>query len=222
MSIGTALVIIAILYLIEKHKLWRKGGKVFIGALLIGLFGLGGYYAWSLWKETKASRESQESERKAQAALEAQRKVVSDEPVWNLPAPPEGFIPDDVSEAILYPTNADNNEKTKAWKWYHASVCVTISSLTEHDKYIPRIAHGTELFNFDSYDNRWMKDLQLPNLVKRSLWSAKIAECRLDPGSSGIRACLDRATGTVDSGPWMRYASNCSPKQEMVHLSAPK
>lgn len=186
MTIGTALVLIAILYLIDKHKLWKRAVQCCLVAGLVGLVGLAAYFGWHLWEERKTAMELRES---------------------------------DAVQAILYPIKVDDNEKTKAWEWYRASDCVVLDSATAPAN---RILHDTDLYDFGAYDNRWMNGIQLPQEVKHALWSAKVAECHLPSGSSRVRACLDRGTGTVDTDPWTKYMTDCGPKKEMIYLSAEK
>ena len=62
MTIGTALLIIAVLYLIERHGLWKRtaqvvGGLAFLTALLIGgWYGVGEYRTWRLNRDIKQAR----------------------------------------------------------------------------------------------------------------------------------------------------------------------
>ena len=61
MTIGTALVIIAVLYLIDKYKLWKKAG-VFV-AICVGVLGLT-VLGWSLykWEQARAQERAIESQ----------------------------------------------------------------------------------------------------------------------------------------------------------------
>ncbi len=54
MTIGTALVIIAILYLIDKHNLWKRAAALCVIALAVALVGFAGYYGWQKLQERKA------------------------------------------------------------------------------------------------------------------------------------------------------------------------
>lgn len=170
------------------------------------------------WQEKKRA-EAEQSPHKAQVVLEPQGKS-REEPNWRIPAPPEGFISEDVSYAILRPVNAEEKEKTDAWKWYRDSDCGSLASASGPTT---SVIHGDELFDFNSYDPRWMKDIALPQEAKHALFNARVAECRLRPGAKNIRACLNRATGQVDVGvdpeKWSRYLTSCGPKREMVYLS---
>src|ERR1700729_2472592 len=120
MTIGTALVIIAILYLIDKHNLWKRAAAVCLITLAVAVVGFAGYYGWQRLQEKRARA-------KAQAELESQWQVVAEEPNWNMLPPPKGYILDsDVSYAILYPLKADQKMKTDAWKWYQDSSCAVM------------------------------------------------------------------------------------------------
>jgi len=205
MTIGTALVIIAILYLIDKHNLWKRFAIVCLTALAVTLGVAAGYYAWQTWQERK-------DQAKVQAELKAQ--WVDWEPTWSAPPPPKGFSFDDVAEDILYPVKAEDNVKTDAWKWYRDSGCV---SDNPPPAAMTGVLHNPDLFILGSYDPKWMSSIALPPEVKRALWSAKVAECRLQPGAKKIQACLDRATGNVLVIP--NPAKSCAPL-EMVLLNS--
>jgi hypothetical protein len=214
MTIGAALVIIAILYLIDKHNLWKRSAAVCLIILAITLLGFAGYYGWQRWQERKAQA-------KAEADLESQWEVVSEEPNWNIPDPPKGFVPESVSEAILYPLKIADKVKTDAWVWYRDSSCVIVGDPATSPTHV---LHKNDLFRFDSFDARWMRDIALPQEVKRGLWNAKVAECGLQPGQKNVKACLDRATGTVDVGPdpekFAQYLTSCGPNMEMIYLKS--
>ena len=245
MTIGTALVIIAILYLIDKHNLWKKAAAVFLIALAVGLVSFAGYHGWKRLQESHERRavpaegeaantekhdeidlsaglvpkwNIPESQRKAQAASESQWKVVSEEPIWNLPSPPKDFISEDVSYAVLYPIKADEKAKTDAWVWYRASKCVIVGDPQQSANYV---LHERDLFSFESYDPRWLKGISLGEEVKRALWSARVKECQLPRESKNVRACLDRATGMIDARSKVGALSltSCGPKREMIYLS---
>jgi hypothetical protein len=205
MTIGTALVIIAILYLIDKHNLWKKAVAVCLVALAITLLGFAGYYGWQKWQQRKVQA-------KAEKELESQWQVVS-----GGPSLPNGYVLENVSEAILYPLKADDEVKAAARAWYSDSSCAIVGSSTPPTTHV---LHKDILFSFDSYDPAWMRDIALPPEMKRALWNAKVAECRLHPGEKLVKACLDRATGAVDVGPWVQYMTSCEPKREMVYLNS--
>jgi len=205
MSIGTALVIVALLYLIDKHGLWKKAGWISLIAVAAVLVAFVAYYGWQTWRD-----------RKERTASNAPLDFYPDTPVWN-PAPPEGFIGiSDVSYDILVRVKANETEKTNAWDWYQHTQCVGVGE----PKPATHALHKNDLFILDSYDSKWMSDIALPPEVKRALWNAKVAECRIPSGTKGAKACLDRATGAIDAGPWAEYKKDCGPKMEMIYLNS--
>jgi len=83
--------------------------------------------------------------------------------------------------------------------------------------------HDRDLFSFESYDDRWLKGIDLPREVKRALWSAKVTECELPAGSKGVKACLDRQGGTIIKRPFSdldEHVTSCGSKHEMVYLNS--
>jgi len=208
-TIGTALVVIAVLYFIDKYQLWKKAALVCLIVLGVALVGGSGYYGWHIWQE-----------RKAQAALESQWKVVDEKPDWDIPSPPAGFVLEDASYAILFPIKADREAKTDAWEWYRSSKCVAVGDARK----VNAVLHDTDLLSFESFDDRWLKEVTLASEVKLALWSAKVKECQLPAGSKNVKACLDRQTGTIasqfsDLPPGAQLVS-CGPKQELIYLNS--
>lgn len=138
-------------------------------------------------------------------------------PRWDTLRPPKDYVLTDVSLAILYPINVDENVKTGAWTWYRNSTCAWVGGGLGFDV----ILHGSDIFKFDSFDDRWMSDLVLPLEVKKALWNARVAECRLSSDKKGVKACLDRATGVIEvDAEWAQYLTSCGPHREMVYLSS--
>ncbi len=78
---------------------------------------------------------------------------------------------EDVAYAILYPVKAKQTAKTEAWTWYRDSSCVTLDDSPQTNRAV--LLHGSDLFSVKAYDDRWLKDTDLPLNVKRALWSAK-------------------------------------------------
>ena len=219
MTIGTALVVIAVLYFIDKYHLWKKAFLVCLIALGVGLVGAAGYYGRQTWRGSQEKKAQAEREKRAQAALEAQWKVVAEKPDWAIPSAPEGFILEDVAYAILYPIKADWAAKTEAWEWYRRSQCVAVGTHVP----VNSVLHDLDLFSFESYDDRWLKGTNLPREAKQALWSAKVKECQLPSGSKNIKACLDRQAGTITDDPFRKLGGqlvSCAPKQEMVYLNS--
>lgn len=216
MTIGTALVIIAILYLIDRHHLWKKAVVACLIVLTVALIGFSGYYGWQKLQETRAAKAEQEiTARTAKdKSIDLSAGLVPD---WTVSPPPNGYVSEDVAYAILYPLKTNATVRTDAWVWYRDSWCGVIGAPAQ---FPDRIGHEHDLFSLESYDARWMKDISLAQEVKRALWSAKVAECRLPPDSKEVRACLDRVTGTVEVDPeWAQYLTGCGPKREMIFLN---
>jgi uncharacterized membrane protein YsdA (DUF1294 family) len=72
MTLGIALVLIFVLYLVDKNKVWRQAGMLALGVCLLGVIGILGVYGWDKyagWKEVK--REEAELERYKVAAGES-------------------------------------------------------------------------------------------------------------------------------------------------------
>jgi hypothetical protein len=224
-TIGTALVIIAILYLIDKHHLWKKATVTCLVALAVAIVGFSGYYGWEKYQERRAARtdEHEISAGDIEAGfVDPDKYDLSagdvDVPNWTVHSTPKGNSTDDVAYAILNPVNADERAKTDAWLWFWFSGCAVVGG---PEQPLDRIVYKSDLFNLESYDERWMKDINLLKEVKRALWSARTAECRLPPESKKVKACLDRATGTVDVNPkWAQYLTGCGRSAEMIYLSS--
>jgi hypothetical protein len=221
MTIGTALVIIAILYLIDKHNLWKRAAAVFLIALAVALVGFAGHYGWRRLQEshrrTAVPAEGEAANTEKHNEIDLSAGLI---PRWNIPSPPRGFISDDAAVAVLDPIKADENAKTEAWAWYRDSKCVIVRPIGGPQQTVTHVLHERDLFSFESYDPRWLKGVSLGEEVKRALWNAKVKECQLPPGSKNVRACLDRATGTIDADPrWADYLTSCGPKREMIYLS---
>ncbi len=73
MTLGIALLLIFILYLIDKHNRWRQTIKVTIGLVVVGLLGIGGVYGWEKYDEYQTEKQ--------QAAYRTKMK-----PVWDCTA----------------------------------------------------------------------------------------------------------------------------------------
>ena len=87
MTIGTALVIIAILYLIDRHHLWKKAAVACLVAFAVAIVGFSGYYGWEKLQERRAARTSSD-EYEISAADIADGLV--DVPNWTIHSTPKG------------------------------------------------------------------------------------------------------------------------------------
>jgi hypothetical protein len=73
MTLGIALLLIFILYLIDKHNRWRQAVKVVIGLVVLGLLAIGGVYGWQKYDEYQNEKQ--------QAAYRSKMQ-----PVWDCTA----------------------------------------------------------------------------------------------------------------------------------------
>jgi hypothetical protein len=56
MTLGIALILIFVLYLIDKHNRWRQAFKITVGLVILGILGVGGIFGWQkyeTWQEGK-------------------------------------------------------------------------------------------------------------------------------------------------------------------------
>ena len=62
MTLGISLLLIFILYLIDKHNQWRRAAKVGLGILALAIFAAAAIYAWNRHTETLAQEEERKGE----------------------------------------------------------------------------------------------------------------------------------------------------------------
>jgi type II secretory pathway pseudopilin PulG len=55
-SIGLALIVIFILYLIDKHNLWRQAAKILGGLIILAVLGVGAFYGWTKYDEYRTAK----------------------------------------------------------------------------------------------------------------------------------------------------------------------
>ena len=70
MTLGAFLLLIFILYLIDKHGKWRQATKIVVALIVLCLLGVGGVYGWSKYEDYKAAKQ-QAAEAAAQQAQQA-------------------------------------------------------------------------------------------------------------------------------------------------------
>jgi hypothetical protein len=61
MTLGIALVLIFILYLIDKNHVWRQAAKVVIALVILGVLVIAGFFGWmkyAAWQEAKAAQKA--------------------------------------------------------------------------------------------------------------------------------------------------------------------
>ena len=54
MTLGYALIVVFVLYLIDKHNRWRQAAKIVAGLIVLAIVGIGGVYGWSRYREVQA------------------------------------------------------------------------------------------------------------------------------------------------------------------------
>lgn len=89
MSLGLALVLIFILYLIDRHSRWRETAKIVTGLVILIILSAGGFYSWTKYGDYRTAK--QEAAR--QAAIQ---KSIQDCVTRNAHAGPRDIF-DDVS-----------------------------------------------------------------------------------------------------------------------------
>ena len=57
MTLGISLLLIFILYLIDKHNQWRRAAKVGLGILVLAILAAAAIYAWNRHNERLAQEE---------------------------------------------------------------------------------------------------------------------------------------------------------------------
>lgn len=71
MTLGIALVLIFILYLIDKNKVWRQAVKVAIGLAVLGVLVVGGLFGWAKYDEWRQRVETVKQQKARQASVNA-------------------------------------------------------------------------------------------------------------------------------------------------------
>ena len=70
MTLGVAILLATILYLIDKNKVWKQAAKVTLVLVIVGVLGVAGLYGWSKFSDWRQQKKEQ-AEAAAQAAEEA-------------------------------------------------------------------------------------------------------------------------------------------------------
>src|SRR6267154_2205110 len=58
MTLGVALLLIFILYLIDKHNRWRLTFRIVIALLILAALGIGGFYGWAKYGEYREAKQA--------------------------------------------------------------------------------------------------------------------------------------------------------------------
>lgn len=82
-TIGTAVVVVFVLYLIDKHKLWRQSAQVIVALVVLTAVAAGGYFSWHAWQNHRAV---------ARAPIDLSAGFIPKAPDPQLPLPPKGFV----------------------------------------------------------------------------------------------------------------------------------
>jgi type II secretory pathway pseudopilin PulG len=69
MTLGIALILIFVLYLIDKHNRWRQAIKITVALIVLGILGIGGLFGWQEYETRRAAK--QEAQREAEQAKRA-------------------------------------------------------------------------------------------------------------------------------------------------------
>lgn len=56
-TLSIALVLIFVMWLIDKHSLWRRAGKIVLVIAVLGALGIAGLFGWHEYQERKADKE---------------------------------------------------------------------------------------------------------------------------------------------------------------------
>jgi hypothetical protein len=72
MTLGIALIVIFVLYLIDKHNRWRQAIKITIAFVTLGILGVGGLFGWHEYESWQAAK--QEAQREAEEAKPVAQK----------------------------------------------------------------------------------------------------------------------------------------------------
>ena len=74
MTLGIALVLIFVLYLIDKNKVWRQAVKVVIGLAVLGVLAIAGLYGWTKYDEWQKRAEATKQQKAWQDKVDACEK----------------------------------------------------------------------------------------------------------------------------------------------------
>lgn len=100
MTIGLALVLIFVLYLIDKHNQWRATAKIAAALIALALLSVGGYYGYTRYKEYR--------EKKREYAIKMQHDAAIKTCLARFPSLPN-------NENAWLPECEENPDRTPCW-----------------------------------------------------------------------------------------------------------
>jgi len=74
-ALSIALVLIFVMWLIDKHNAWKRTGKIALVVVALAVFGLGGVYGWAYYEDWKATKARAAVDAAAAAQHDAQVKA---------------------------------------------------------------------------------------------------------------------------------------------------
>lgn len=121
MPIAIALVVIFVLYLIDKHKLWRKALKLVIGLVVLSVLGIGGFLGWKSYRayRDEKRKEAEGAAQLAEAAAEQARVSACISRLEKIPLPKDAVateIPSDI-QITCY-----GNSSATTYKYYPVQI----------------------------------------------------------------------------------------------------
>lgn len=106
MTLGFFLLLIFILYLIDKHNRWRQAIKITIGLVVFGLLGIGGLFGWQKYQEMQVERRqeaaaAEEARETAKKQAELDKACGDWESKHRLGGPLDKFKPDSAKQEFV-------------------------------------------------------------------------------------------------------------------------
>jgi type II secretory pathway pseudopilin PulG len=72
MALGIALILIFVLFLIDKHNRWRQAIKITVALIILAILGVGGLFGWQEYETWQSAK--QEAQREAEQAKQVAQK----------------------------------------------------------------------------------------------------------------------------------------------------
>jgi hypothetical protein len=74
MTLGIALILIFVVYLIDKHNRWRQAIKITVALIILAILGIGGLFGWQEYEARQVAKQEAQQEAE-QAKLVAQKQA---------------------------------------------------------------------------------------------------------------------------------------------------